>query len=189
MNTITVANGYELKSSGIGSGYLNILDGNGNTRKVEIKDVLYVPNIESNLLSVKRLAEKGFKIIFQGNICEIYFKKNLFAVAMLHNGLYKLNTPNTTQNQKILMASHSKFIHEWHRCLGHRDIECAKRMLKEVYGDYPKVCTCSDVCQTCIKGKLSRNVFPKNSKQKCDQILDLVHSDVCGPMEAVTPWG
>lgn len=45
MNTITVANGYELKSSGIGSGYLNILDGNGNTTKVQIKDVLYVPNI------------------------------------------------------------------------------------------------------------------------------------------------
>ena len=36
-----------------------------------ITDVLYVPNIDQNLLSVGQLMEKGFKVIFMEKACVI----------------------------------------------------------------------------------------------------------------------
>ncbi|KXJ73442.1 hypothetical protein RP20_CCG015857 [Aedes albopictus] len=44
-------------------------------------------------------------------------------------------------------------------------------------------------CETCLQGKMSRLPFPKASKRKSSAILDLVHSDLCGPMNTVTPGG
>jgi len=36
-----------------------------------ITDVLYVPNIDKNLLSVGQLLQKGFKVFFEDNHCLI----------------------------------------------------------------------------------------------------------------------
>jgi hypothetical protein len=37
------------------------------------------------------------------------------------------------------------------------------------------------VCKGCAQGNITKNHFPK-SDNKVDGILDIVHSDVCGPM-------
>lgn len=49
-----------------------------------ISDVLYVPDIDQNLLSVAQLVEKGFKIIFEDNMCVIKDAKDrdMFKVKM-----------------------------------------------------------------------------------------------------------
>ena len=49
-----------------------------------IKDVLFVPNISQNLLSVGQLIQKGFKVIFETNQCLIKDAKgnNVFKVKM-----------------------------------------------------------------------------------------------------------
>ena len=49
-----------------------------------IKDVLFVPNISQNLLSVGQLIQKGFKVIFETNQCLIKDAKgnNVFKVRM-----------------------------------------------------------------------------------------------------------
>jgi transposase InsO family protein len=36
---------------------------------------------------------------------------------------------------------------------------------------------------------MSRNPFPQKSNSKSDEILQLIHSDVCGPMQEATPSG
>lgn len=40
-------------------------------------DVLYVPKINQNLLSVRQLVEKGFKIIFEDKGCTIKYSTSL----------------------------------------------------------------------------------------------------------------
>ena len=37
-------------------------------------------------------------------------------------------------------------------------------------------------CEICIKGKQAQAAFPKNNECKVKNILELIHSDVCGPM-------
>ena len=51
-------------------------------------------------------------------------------------------------------------------------------------GDDIKIgkCDCSDICEMCIKGKMSRKPFPKKATPTND-ILDCVVSDVCGPIQ------
>lgn len=56
---ISLANNAQLKSVGIVDIEVSI---DGNLSKVTGKDVLYIPNVATNLLSVSKIAEKG-------NIC------------------------------------------------------------------------------------------------------------------------
>lgn len=44
-------------------------------------------------------------------------------------------------------------------------------------------------CEICLQGKMARSSFPKSSRKKSKAVLDLVHSDLCGPMNTVTPGG
>jgi len=34
---------------------------------------------------------------------------------------------------------------------------------------------------------MTRNSFPKFSQHRSEEILDIVHTDVCGPMQTMTP--
>ena len=42
-------------------------------------------------------------------------------------------------------------------------------------------------CVSCLKGKMARKSFPKASACRTQHPLDLIHSDVCGPMNTLTP--
>ena len=44
-------------------------------------------------------------------------------------------------------------------------------------------------CEGCALGKQSRYPFPKNSPKKTNDVLELVHSDVCGPMNIASVGG
>jgi hypothetical protein len=43
-----------------------------NSGTKTILDVLYIPDIDQNLLSVGKLIEKGFKVTFEDQCCHIY---------------------------------------------------------------------------------------------------------------------
>lgn len=58
---VRLANGDNADVHGIGSGYLTCKDNERKQNKIIVKDVLYVPALEENLLSVRRLIEKAFK--------------------------------------------------------------------------------------------------------------------------------
>ena len=40
-----------------------------------------------------------------------------------------------------------------------------------------------EACDGCMKGKQTRISFPKESTKRENEILELIHTDVCGPME------
>ena len=74
----------------IGNGEYIVVKGNGimaiestSCTKL-IRDVLFMPNISQNLLSVGQLLEKGFKVIFETNQCLIKDAegKDMFKVKM-----------------------------------------------------------------------------------------------------------
>jgi len=50
-----------------------------------------------------------------------------------------------------------------------------------------KDCGIREVCETCLKGKMTRKSFPKKSMHQSKEILDLVHTDVCGPRQTIIP--
>ena len=44
-------------------------------------------------------------------------------------------------------------------------------------------------CQACVCGKKNRLPFPQQSETRTKDLLDLVHTDVCGPMSAPSKGG
>ncbi len=114
----------------------------------------------------------------------VTFKNDVLMTGYLVNGLYKVKG---AEKAFFMNGSPNKCVHDWHRCLGHRDLKVVKQMSR--YGLQFRECNCSDVCEVCLRGKMSRVPFPKESTHASKEILELVHSDVCGPFQVTTPSG
>ena len=180
---VTTANGENIISSGRGIAKISLIS-DGIEKVFPIKDVLYVPEMEGSLLSVRKLTEKGLKVIFEKDSCIIYQNRVVIGQAVLVNGLYKMK-----EGHKVLFVKgHSDVcVHEWHRRLAHRDITQVKKMNE--YGLKFLSCNCGETCEACLKGKMSRGPFPQRSEISSKQKLDLIHSDVCGPFQVDSPSG
>ena len=81
-------------------------------------DVLYVPKIKHNLLSVSSLAKEGFTSKFYKSKCIITGENNEKLTCYIRNNLYRLNSVNAN-NVYENVCPHRYCIHLWHLRLGH----------------------------------------------------------------------
>ena len=108
-------------------------------------------------------------VLFTADGCEVRDEeKNIIATGVPVNGMYKLNTKLVTD------------VDLWHRRLGHLNHQCMRRLTTMVDGMQLGEGSSSD-CVACAQGKHTRSVF-SSSASRAEGLLDLVHSDVCGPM-------
>ncbi|XP_046472611.1 uncharacterized protein [Neodiprion pinetum] len=152
---------------------------NGDVKTIEIKEVLHVPNLSTNLLSVSRIVQKGYQVEFDARGCRILDGADLVATATLVDNMYKLDVHKSLG----LMASVSGDNDLWHRRLGHINFNDLNKMKNGfVTGVDFNNNKDNRTCITCLKGKQSKLPFT-DSETRATQILELVHSDLCGPME------
>lgn len=84
-----------------------------------------------------------------------------------------------------MSANHAKSeIDEWHYKLGHLNKPDLKSMAKNgaVYGLKSNSDQKMSKCEVCIREKQARALFPKSEGESTKDLLEIVHSDVCGPM-------
>ena len=107
-----------------------------------------------NLLSVKKMSDKGLKVLFEGSSCKILTNANKeIGVADQVNNLYKLRIK---QPHKIMQVQcNSSCQHYWHKLFGHRDINALKLMQSGKLIDNFKMSDCGvrKVCEICTKSK------------------------------------
>lgn len=152
---------------------------------VTVEEVMCVPSLTTNLLSVSQLIKKGNRVTFRDCGCDIYNAKGiLVATAKLVNGVYKLNTP-VHLSAAVVVSSEM-----WHRRLGHVNSNYLNKMQDAVEGISidQKADISKNSCVTCCEGKQSRLPFPSRGNRST-QLLDIVHTDVCGPMECAALGG
>lgn len=188
-SVIEVASGEEVCVSGIGSGELRFLSNNGTVNQATVKDVLYAPKLKGNILSVSKLTDNGFDVVFNKKHCEIGRHGKQIAIADRKGNLYELRVPNEVNS--VAHGHNDHCIHALHRVFGHRDPDAIRKMASKQSIDGMKIVECGikEVCETCMKAKMTRIPFPKESISKSTAILDLIHTDVCGPMQTATPGG
>ena len=46
-----------------------------------------------------------------------------------------------------------------------------------------------DLCSSCVKGKQHQETFPSQASQCATKVLELVHMDLCGPMQTISLGG
>ncbi|KOB75270.1 Retrovirus-related Pol polyprotein, partial [Operophtera brumata] len=84
---------------------------------ITVSDVLCIPSLTTNLLSVSQLIENGNRVIFKENACYIYNKQNeLVGQAESVDGVYRLYTLKT---ELQIAATAIALSATWHRRLGH----------------------------------------------------------------------
>ncbi|CAH2109182.1 unnamed protein product [Euphydryas editha] len=152
---------------------------------ITVLEVMCVPSLTTNLLSVSQLIKNGNKVNFRAGGCDIYNSNGvLVAIAILVNGVYKLKMPEHLSAAAVVSSE------MWHRRLGHVNSSYLNKMQDAVEGFNmeQKAVMSKNSCVTCCEGKQSRLPFP-SSGNRSTQLLETIHTDVCGPMEHISLGG
>lgn len=173
---ISVADGRQVEA--IGGGTVDVMMSNGS-RDVPcvLNNVLCVPDLTVNLLSVQKACQSGKEIRFKGDQCTILSGKAVIGHGVLRDGLYRLVTGSTV-HAAVAQTSGSV----WHRRLGHLNCGYMTRMASKIGKS-----AINDDCGTCAVAKMTRGPF-KSSNSRSTKKLELVHSDVC-EMDTVSTGG
>lgn len=177
LGKISTADGGTAAVRGTGDANLSI-DGS----KINVKDVLYVPNLSVNLLSISRIVKSGNVVIFSADGCVIKNQNGDTLVKCAEsNGVYKIPLMQSC----LISKRCDNDIMLWHRKFGHLNGQTLLKMNKLVTGmNLGESLDLSVVknCQVCSEGKQHVLPFPSSETSSTD-ILQLLHSDVVGPME------
>ncbi|KRZ65853.1 Retrovirus-related Pol polyprotein from transposon TNT 1-94 [Trichinella papuae] len=68
-STVYLADNTAIQAEGIGHGWLFCVTPDGTIEKIHLKDGLYIPSLETGLLSAQRITDNGYKIMFQDDTC------------------------------------------------------------------------------------------------------------------------
>lgn len=175
---------------GVGSCQLDCYGQDGIAKKITLTQVLYVPDLDMNLVSVGQLVAKGARVIFDQSGCTIAREDRVAAVAVQRNGLYHLRMVERSNAMKVECCE-KECIHDWYKKLGHRDFQAIQDLDHRQLATGIKIRNCGTkiTCETCLAGKFARLPFPKKVMKKSVAVMDLVHTDLCGPMRTATPGG
>ncbi len=77
----------------------------------------------------------------------------------------------------------------WHERLGHLNMTSLKELDAMVDGMNLKEVPLHHICERCIKSKHQIIPFPKDGAMRASQLLEIVHTNVCGPMMITSHGG
>lgn len=178
--TVKLADGSNKRSVGVGNVTLQQSDEDDDY--VNIKNVLCVPELDDNLLSISKLDEAGMMIQFKEGKCLIFKDDKIVFSANNFNGLYTLNAVTVTNEQlKIVKGVDEDEL--WHKRFGHLNYEALKEMSdKEIIRGLKMQNSNHEKCEACIMGKSTRSHFKDLNRPLRNDILELVHVDLVGPI-------
>lgn len=191
---VTLGDGRTLDIKGRGDVTLNVVLPDGKRHQCVLKNVLLVPNLGYNLLSVAKAVEAGKEVQFRGNHCYIIDERDggLIISAEKVNGLYHVNVNCNTDNRinTLLQSSNKPSLTKeaiWHRRLGHLNLGSLRKLAQSdmVIGfdyDPEKATEGIGFCESCVEGKSHRLPFQPRQGKQSNTPLELVHSDVCGKL-------
>lgn len=119
-----------------------------------IKDVLYVPSLDQNLLSVPQMMENGYTIHFEGNTCAIYDPKgNNIACVKMQKNCFPIEWNYKAQEQSMQTRS-NELTWLWQKRLGHYNSKNLKSLSdKDIVNGFPQISETIGVCDACQLGK------------------------------------
>ena len=153
---------------------------------MRLNNCYFVPARNRNLISISSLTKDGHEFIINKNEFVIRKENIFYGNVRTENGLYilDLETENSESiyniNTKKLKANDLNPTYFWHCRLGHinekRISELHKDGLLDSF-DFESF----ETCESCLLGKMTKTPFSKQGERVSD-LLELIHSDVCGPM-------
>jgi transposase InsO family protein len=181
----------------------------GSWSNAVLQDVLFVPELHGNLLSVAHLTQRGADLRFTDGGCQLYNQEgertcdgklsgNLYVMDMrtvIAESAYVARIaafpaegdelPDSAETALVAHASSKADAHTWHRRLAHLHVDAVLRMVRKgmVKGmEITGTSTPPTPCEPCLKGKQTRAEIRRSTDSRADIILGRVFSDVCGKL-------
>ena len=167
-----------------------------NNKTLCLSDCLFVPDFKRNLVSVSCLVEHGLTVQFNSSV-SIKSNNVFICSGLLINGLYfltpvsySINAIENTDDEQFPLSKKRKVSNEtymWHLRLGHINSSRIHGLVKSgilnslIFEPIP-------VCESCLEGKMTKRPFKAKGNRATIQ-LELVHTDVCGPMSVQARGG
>ncbi len=145
-----------------------------------LNDVWYVPDFVADIFSVGTCLDKGYEQISDKFGTKFIKNGRVMAEGIrLCDGLFGMKMQNIPPCEvaECLVATDS--LQLWHERFGHQGKSHIKTFLKGLGYD---VIVDEEFCEGCQFGKQHRMTFGKRNNDTKNP-GDLIHSDVCGPME------
>jgi Reverse transcriptase (RNA-dependent DNA polymerase)/Integrase core domain/gag-polypeptide of LTR copia-type/GAG-pre-integrase domain len=153
----------------------------GGTKIVHLHNVMHVPDAGARYFSVSALMQKGGQITFKDNKLSISVRGRHIASGYQEGNLFWIDASNATLHA---ISNAPTSLHLWHARMGHMSHQALKRYKDSVKGIAldPSLTETDAPCPGCELGKQTRSPFSDSSKRS-DRRLQIVHSDLAGPMQ------
>ena len=189
---VNLADNSSLLAPGYGDVAVRIYDVNAPENRVIdmlLKNTLYVPEIQNKLFSIPAVTENEGSVIMKKESCLLEMNGKSVEIGSKCGKLYKLNS--TPIQQSCLLGVRGKPLSLWHLRYGHLNVADVKLLHDKKLVSGMHLSSVDEVtgCHGCALGKSKRSPFPKKSEHKSTHPLQLVHSDVCGPMHVTSLGG
>lgn len=167
-------------AEGRGTATIYILDNAGRQHRAQLRNALFMPSYPHDIFSVARAANGGATITFRKGDCTMITKDGSRFDIHEKGNLYYLPTVDVSTDDQCKVCHD---IQTWHEILGHCNYEDVRKLQSVVKGMEIKGCLGKpdQLCEVCTQGKCTetRNREPD---AKAKQRLELVHTDLTGPM-------
>jgi len=182
--SVTMGDKGSVVTAGVGTVVLNVIV-HGKTRKIKWEKVLHVPTMGFNLMSVGMMDERGAEVSFKGGKTIIKMSDKIAACGTRKSGLYHLDMA------PLLDIAAVASLQLWHERLGHVNVAGIKRMIKnkDIDGLKCSSMVVKDVCEPCVYGKAAMTPMPSAGGVRVSKRLQLLHSDLGGPMSEPSRGG
>ena len=158
---------------------------------LELNNCYYVPSLSRNIISSSCLLRDGYRFVIEDNGCSMFKNEMFHAYMPVMNGLFILNLDSgpvyNINNAKRLRPNDLNTTYFWHCRLGH----ISEKRMKKLHADGLLKSfdfESFETCEACLLGKMTKTPFTGHS-ERASELLELVHTDVCGPMSTTARGG
>ena len=162
---------------------------NGVRTVCKLRDVLHVPSFVYSLISVSTLTRRGLTVRFTENSVAIARHGFTVIQGTRHGGLYTLDVMAIHDAAETACVANMQL---WHERMAHVHTSGISHMAKQGIVNGLTISPGgqkSTVCEGCVAGKMARAPIPKSSSTRATGLLDLVHTDIAGPMAVSSKGG
>ena len=172
--------------SAVGIGTINIVSrSESEVIKCQLVNALHVPSLKMNLFSLSAAMDRGLKLYSDNKTCLLKKNNRVIAVGKRTGRLFKLNieVENKIEKCSLISTADLNTFKLWHERLGHQNFEYMSKINKN--NNLKINIDKTFLCNACIYGKQHKLPF-KTSSSVSTEVGQLVHMDVCGPMQVQT---
>ena len=205
---VVLGDGHRVFAHGIGTLAVTLQFDDDMNHTADMRNCLFVPDLSCSLFSVKSATADGTKMVtFGRNGAKITDLENrLLGVGSLKDGVYTLNctvqAPRGSQpvglaeGESATVSSTNTCLaagvsaDTWHCRFGHLGEQNMTKLMNSDLVNGMDVSTKTlTFCEPCVQGKAHQQPYPKQSNNRSDHIMDLIHADVCGPLKPLSLGG